>query len=483
VTEVLSHLRQEKLFCKKSKCNFNQSLVRFFGHVIGAEGLSMQQDEVAAVMEWPTPRTKVELQSFLGLANYYRRFISNFSAVVAPLTDATKGEKKAFDWGGEQDRAFATIKSAFSTAPVLRLPVQNKAFTVTTDASDFGIGGVLEEEFDDGVHPIAYVSRKLNVPERNYPTHDRELLAIVHVVKELRCYLHGSAFVVRTGHHPLRYLLETKPNLSKRQVRWLDTLAEYDYKIEYIQGKWNIAADALSRRSDGQPITFYTGEDEAEDNEDNATQDPTVAILTSSPSFSNRLPLLSLPNSTSASSTRTVPQQEGNCEDPPRIASISASTLTAHKQVLSDLTKDYLADPTYQEEYRLPQQFVKKDGLFDKQGRLCVPDGSTRLVLMHDSHDAIVSGNLGVAKTLDRLSRNFTWPSMHAQVTAYVSTCDRCQRDKSSNQRPAGLLQPLEVHKDADRWRPTTLTLFWFSPTSMSVTMFLGPNRKGSSTS
>jgi hypothetical protein len=119
----------------------------------------MQQDKVAAVMEWPTPNTKVELQSFLGLANYYRRFIANFSAVVAPLTDATKGEKNSFDWGGEQDRAFATIKSAFSTAPVVRLPVQNKAFTVTTDASDFGIGGVLEQEFDDGSHPMAYVSR------------------------------------------------------------------------------------------------------------------------------------------------------------------------------------------------------------------------------------------------------------------------------------------------------------------------------------
>jgi RNase H-like domain found in reverse transcriptase len=127
---------------------------------------------------------------------------------------------------------------------VLRLPVQNKAFTVTTAASDFGIGGVLEQEFEDGSHPIAYVSRKLNVPERNYPTHDRELLAIVHVVKELRCYLHGSAFVVRTDHHPLRYL-ETQPHLSKRKVRWLDSLAEYDYKIEYIQGKWNIVADSL----------------------------------------------------------------------------------------------------------------------------------------------------------------------------------------------------------------------------------------------
>jgi RNase H-like domain found in reverse transcriptase len=247
----------------------------------------------------------------LGLANYHRHFIANFSAVVASLTDATKGEKKAFDWGGEQDRAFATIKSAFSTAAVLRLPVQNRPFTVTTAASDFGIGGVLEQEFDDGAHPIAYVSRKLNVPERNYPTHDRELLAMVHVVKELRCYLHGSSFVVRTDHYPLRYL-ETQPHPSKRQVRWLDTLAEYDYKIEYIQGKWNIVADALSRRLDGQPITFYAGEDKTEDN---ATIDLTVATVTPSSSIPNLLPLPSPSNSTSASSTGTVPQREfvGSC--------------------------------------------------------------------------------------------------------------------------------------------------------------------------
>jgi RNase H-like domain found in reverse transcriptase len=145
-------------------------------------GVAMQSDKVAAVMEGPTPSCKVELQAILGLVSYYRRFILNFSAAVAPLTNSTKGDKKSFDWEGDQAQAFSTIMTAFSTAPVLRLPDPSKPFTVTTDASDFGIGGVPEQDFDNGAHPIAYVSRRLNVPERNYPTHDRELLAIIHVV-------------------------------------------------------------------------------------------------------------------------------------------------------------------------------------------------------------------------------------------------------------------------------------------------------------
>jgi Integrase zinc binding domain len=149
----------------------------------------------------------------------------------------------------------------------------------------------------------------------------------------------------------------------------------------------------------------------------------------------------------------------------PHIAAISTTTLSLHKKVLSDLTRDYRSDPTYQEEYRLPQQIVKNNGLlFDKKGRLYVSDGSTRLVLMHDSYDAIVSGHLGVAKSIDRTSRNFTWPSMHAQVTAYVPTCDRCQRDKSPNQRPSGLLQPLEV--PGEPWAHVSLDFVMALPLS-----------------
>jgi RNase H-like domain found in reverse transcriptase/Reverse transcriptase (RNA-dependent DNA polymerase) len=232
VEEVLQRLRKEKLFCKESKCHFNQRQVKVLGHVFSSKGIGMQLDKIEAVKTWPDPSSKVELQSFLGLANYNRRFIKNFSSVMSSLTDATTGDKKAYLWGKAQGAAFRAIKKAFTSAPVLRLPDASKPYVVTTDAINHGIGGVLEQEWEDGNHPVAFISRKLNDAEKNdaeknYPTHDRELLAIVHVVKELRCCLHGTSFVVRTEHHHLRYL-QTQPHLSKRQVRWLDSLSEYD---------------------------------------------------------------------------------------------------------------------------------------------------------------------------------------------------------------------------------------------------------------
>jgi RNase H-like domain found in reverse transcriptase len=134
-------------------------------------------------------------------------------------------------------------------------------FRETCDASDVGVGAVLEQESSNGPHPVAFASRKLSGAERNYPVHGRELLSIVYALKEWRPYLHGSRFVIKTDHHPLRYL-GTQTNISKRHMRWMETLQEYDYEIVYVQGKFNVVADALSRISESPSSELYTGEDE-----------------------------------------------------------------------------------------------------------------------------------------------------------------------------------------------------------------------------
>jgi RNase H-like domain found in reverse transcriptase len=203
-----------------------------------------------------------EVQSFLGLSNYYRRFIRDFARISAPLSELTK-KGVPFEWGGDQEKSFQKVKDAVKSAPVLQLADPAKPYIVTCDASDVGIGAVLEQETENGPHPVAFASRKLSGAEINYPVHERELLAIVYALREWRPYLHGSRFVIKTDHHPLRYL-DTQTNLSKRQMRWMETLQEYDYEIVYVQGKFNVVADALSRISKSPSSALYTGEDEEE---------------------------------------------------------------------------------------------------------------------------------------------------------------------------------------------------------------------------
>jgi hypothetical protein len=156
-----------------------------------------------------TPVTKV--QSFLGLSNYYRRFIRDFARISAPLSELTKNGVP-FERVGDQENSFRNLKDAVKSAPVLQLADPAKPYIVTCDARDVGIGAVLEQESENGPYPVAFASRKLSGAEKKYPVHERELLAIFYALKEWRPYLHGSRFVIKTDHHPLRHL-DTQTNL------------------------------------------------------------------------------------------------------------------------------------------------------------------------------------------------------------------------------------------------------------------------------
>jgi hypothetical protein len=168
--------------------------------------------------------------------------------------------------GGGQENYFQNLKDAVKSAPVLQLADSSKPYIVTCDASDIGIGAVLEQEGEHGSHPVAFSSRKLSSAEKNYPMYERELLAIVYALKKWRRYLHGSRFVIKTDHHPLRYL-DIQSNLSKRQMRWMETLQEYDYEIVYVQGKFNVVADALSRINESPSTALCLGSEDDENSD------------------------------------------------------------------------------------------------------------------------------------------------------------------------------------------------------------------------
>ena len=170
---VCAKLQTENLVANVNKCAFLRSSITFFGFIISVAGIAVDPGKTAAIRDWPIPKSPFEVRSFHGLAQFYRRFVKNFSSLAAPLTDLLKASQ--FEWNAPADRAFQQIKIALISTPVLRLPDFNKLFDVTTDASDSGIGTVLSQD----LHLVSYFSEKLSEPKSRYTNYDRELYATV----------------------------------------------------------------------------------------------------------------------------------------------------------------------------------------------------------------------------------------------------------------------------------------------------------------
>ncbi|CAM8924213.1 unnamed protein product [Rhodiola kirilowii] len=242
-------LRQHQLYLKKSKCTFGANRIEYLGHIICAEGVSTDPNKIQAVKDWPVPRNQQHLRSFLGLANYYRRFIKNYSVIAGPLTNLLR--KDGFSWDSSADHAFNSLKSALSSSPVLALPDFDKPFIVETDASSTGIGAVLMQDH----HPICYISRKLGPRHQSLSVYEKELLAVVHAVQTWSSYLSHRPFLIKTDQRSLKYLLEQKIT-TPFQHMWVSKLMGYSFEIQYKQGKENFAADALSRVPDSQLLSI-----------------------------------------------------------------------------------------------------------------------------------------------------------------------------------------------------------------------------------
>ncbi|WVZ51260.1 hypothetical protein U9M48_002419 [Paspalum notatum var. saurae] len=232
---VLNRLREHKLYAKFSKCAFWLKEVSFLGHILSEKGVAVDPSKVKDVLNWKQPETVTEIQSFLGLVGYYRRFIKDFSKTVKPMTSLTKKEC---------EEAFQTLKKLLTSALVLAQPDVTKPFDVYCDASSNGLGCVLMQEG----RVIAYASRQLRKHEANYRTHDLELAIIVHALKIWRHYLLGNTCHIYTDHKSLKYIL-TQPELNMRQRRWLELIKDYDLEIHYHPGKANVVADASSRKA------------------------------------------------------------------------------------------------------------------------------------------------------------------------------------------------------------------------------------------
>jgi hypothetical protein len=230
------------LYAKFSKCKFWLTQVAFLGHVISAGGVSVDPDKVRDVLNWMPPTNVSEIQTFLGLVGYYRRFIQDFSKIAKPMTQLLE-KGKVFKWTQDCQAGFEELKKHLTTTPVLILPDLSKKFDIYCDASRQGLGCVLMQ---DG-QVISYVSHQLRNHEENYPTHDLELAAVVHALKIWSHYLIGDRCEIYMDHKSIKYIF-TQTDLSLRQRRWLELIKDCDVGINYHSGKANIVADSLSHK-------------------------------------------------------------------------------------------------------------------------------------------------------------------------------------------------------------------------------------------
>ncbi|KAH0684682.1 hypothetical protein KY289_022434 [Solanum tuberosum] len=225
---VLQTLKERQLFAKFSKCEFWLQSVAFLGHIVSSDGIQVDSQKIEAVKQWSRPTSPIDIRSFLGLAGYYRR------------------KKVKFQWSNDCEKSFAELKTRLTTTPVLSLPEGSNDYVIYFDSSRVGLSCLLMQQGK----VIAYASRQLKVHEKNYPTHDLELVSVVFALKIWRHYLYGVHVDVFTDHKSLQYVF-TQKELNLLQRRWLEFLKEYDMSVHYHPGKATIVADALSRLSMG----------------------------------------------------------------------------------------------------------------------------------------------------------------------------------------------------------------------------------------
>ncbi|KAG3231808.1 hypothetical protein PI124_g23097 [Phytophthora idaei] len=213
-------------------------------------GVRLDPEKVRVISEWPTLSNVKELRQFLGLATYLCKYVENYAGKIRPLSQLLKKEAE-WKWTAECQQAFDAVKQGLTEAPILAVADQDRPFHVVCDASDFAIGCALMQHDHEGRDRVVYYqSRQLKPAERNYPVHDKRLLAMKYALAKIRVYLLGSGpFVVYTDHASLQTAVKS-PDISQRMARWLSFFAEYDFRVEYNPGRLNFVADALSRRPD-----------------------------------------------------------------------------------------------------------------------------------------------------------------------------------------------------------------------------------------
>ena len=454
---VLTRLQQCNLKLSPDKCFFLQERVKFLGHVVSAEGIETDPDKIERIKNWPTPSNSDELRSFIAFAGYYRSFVKDFSKITKPLTDLlpptttkknAKIKSKDWKWEEAQEETFNKLKEILSSPPVLSYPDFQKPFELHIDASGKGLGAILYQNQDDKKKVIAYASRSLSKPEKNYSAFKLEFLALKWAITDkFSDYLLNSHFTVYTDNNPLTHIL-TSAKLDATGQRWASLLGQYDFDIIYRAGLNNKDADGLSR----YPFERVEGTDEVK------IEDKTVKTVCQSTQISALIEVLPSASINIVDATECPGQPLAQIEQR-EIRKNQREDLVLGKWVRATIDKRLPKDYSYSKE----DQIMKKSFQYFKMIRgvlyrevkddnttvqqLVLPKVYQRMV-MEGLHNDV--GHPGRDRTLSLIRERFFWPKMTADVDKWTTECRRCLARKSPTNSRAPLVNivttyPLEL--------------------------------------
>jgi hypothetical protein len=431
VKRVLEILRKNHLYLKAEKCEFEKDRVEYLGLIISPGKIEMDPVKIEGVSKWPAPSNVKEVQSFVGFANFYRRFIKDFADIARPLHDLTRKDAP-WSWTEKEKQAFDMLKRSITSSPVLIFPDDHKPYKVEADSSDYATGAVLSQIGEDGKwHPVAFLSKSLSEVERNYEIHDKEMLAIIRALEEWRHYLEGTqhTFDIWTDHKNLEYFMTAK-KLNRRQARWSLFLSRFDFKLHHRPGKKSLKPDALSRRPD-----HGKGD---RDNEDITLINPECLYVKA----------LQQGHLLIEGGEKRILQKIRNSKnyDEPVVKAVEEIRKSPNSHIHGE-------------------EWSEEQGLILFRGKVYVPkDVELRRQVVQAHHDSAITGHPGRWKTIELVSRNYWWPNMTRFIAGYVRGCDRCNRTKTFPRRPLGKLTPNQI--PTKPWQIITVDLITGLPDS-----------------
>ena len=408
---VLRRLQKARLKIKPSKCEFAKSSVKFLGHVVAANGISPDPANTAKLKNLTAPSTVKEVQQFIGLASYYRKFIKGFAGIAAPLHDLVK-KNQGFIWTKVHQDAFEELRQRLLQPPILRYPDMDRDFILMTDASGYAIGAVLGQRVEgEKDHVIAYASRKLKKEEMKYSTIEREGLAIVFATQQFRHYILGKKVWLLTDQLPLVNVMRRKHS-THRLVRWALELQEYDIDYSHRSGKANANADFLSR------IT------------DELTDEERKRICALQQRDSEEL------------------HRPPECTDEMVKAQSDDDELQQLIHYCGNEIDGYIIVDSYLRNHarRNKHRYVMIGNVLKYMGKaeeLLVLPRQFRDTVMLEYHDGALGGHRSCKRTLGAILKKYYWPDIEKDVKKWCLECQICARRRDTGRKRAVPLKPI----------------------------------------